>query len=1245
MVKKIFVLLLLLHFSGNIFCQIDNEFWFVAPDISATHGDNPIKIRLSSMSDPVHYSLTMPADPSFVAIEGDIGPNATQTIDLDLFQSQIENSPPDVVLHKGLKLVTDNLVTAYYEEASGNNPAIFSLKGRNALGTEFYIVSQNNYPNHNYADARESFEIVATEDNTTVTIVPTDDVVNWPLGSIITVFLPNAGDTYSVRATNRALEKTLAGSHIVSDKPIAVTWADDSIQPGSGYDVAGDQLVPVSIIGTEYIAIKGSANDGERIYFVGTASDTDIYIDGVLHQNIGAGQLATPYLIPASAPTAYIQTSHPVYVLHLSGYNSEPGASMLPQIFCTGSKQIGFVRTSPGSFTLLILTLAGNENSFTMTPNPAAIQASDFLPVPFTSNQWVYARKTLLEGELSSGPHLLSNSTGKFHLGIINNLGGSAEYGYFSYFSSINLGSDRTICPGASTTINGGEGWDTYKWEKEVGASWITIGTNQTIDITDPGQYRCTVNGQNCELVDNILIFSYPVSDPDITGDASVCINETNVPYTATANFAPYNWSITGGTFTGQGNQSITADWTTSGSQTITLTGVNQYSCPVQKIYAVEVHPLPTATITPSSTTTICQGETVDLTAGGGTGFLWSNTTTTATITASTAGTYTVTVTDVEGCVNTASQVVNVNPLPTPLITPGGATTFCLGGSVSLLATGGIEYQWSNAATTSTILVNSAGTYAVTVTDVNGCKNTTNQLITVNSLPVALITPGGPTVFCQGGSVNLTGSGGAGYLWSNAATTAAITVVSSGILTVTVTDANGCKSTTNQSVTVNPLPVAVITPDGPVAFCLGGSVNLTGSGGNGYLWSNSATTAAITVMVSGTFTITVTDVNGCKNTTNQLVTVNPLPATTFTGPATVCQDHPVASPYEALADPFTTFTWTTLQGTVTQDPLFPEKALVNWTSTGNAQLKLEGMTINGCYAFRQMAIFINAKPEVSLQECFDPVTTPAARPFLLTGGTPMGISGVYSGEGVTEAGGLYQFTPSLIAGTFPKNVTITYQYTNALSCPASVMKPITIINQPAFQCGNASLKLKDVRTPLPYKSYNTYLKGNRCWMTQNLDYGAESDAAKPQSDNCEPQKYCPDPIHGGCSNGGFYQWEELMRYSNQEGAQGICPPGWHVPSSAEWQALIDDEAKITPGNGIAGDFLEPPYQFGSTPNGIYYMNNTWGFAGGNPSGTMFWTSTSVSGKSVARGMNTLNPSVSYYESSRANAFQVRCVQD
>ncbi|MFZ4523937.1 MAG: T9SS type A sorting domain-containing protein, partial [Bacteroidales bacterium] len=91
----------------------------------------------------------------------------------------------------------------------------------------------------------------------------------------------------------------------------------------------------------------------------------------------------------------------------------------------------------------------------------------------------------------------------------------------------------------------------------------------------------------------------------------------------------------------------------------------------------------------------------------------------------------------------------------------------------------------------------------------------------------------------------------------------------------------------NKTLTIYPLPTALITPDGPTTFCSGGSVTLTASGGVSYEWSTTATTAAINVGTSDTYTVTVTDGNGCRNTASQVVTVNPLPSATTTAASDV----------------------------------------------------------------------------------------------------------------------------------------------------------------------------------------------------------------------------------------------------------------------------------------------------------------------------------------------------------------------
>src|SRR5262249_13993584 len=150
-------------------------------------------------------------------------------------------------------------------------------------------------------------------------------------------------------------------------------------------------------------------------------------------------------------------------------------------------------------------------------------------------------------------------------------------------------------------------------------------------------------------------------------------------------------------------------------------------------------------------------------------------------------------------------------------ITASGPTAFCPGGSVTLTASSGSSYAWSNGATTQSITVSAGGSYRVTVTGANGCSATSpDTVVTINTPAPATITAGGPTPFCAGGSVTLTANSGASYAWSNGATTQSITVNASGNYSVTVTDANGCSATSSSTaVTVNALPSAAITAGGP----------------------------------------------------------------------------------------------------------------------------------------------------------------------------------------------------------------------------------------------------------------------------------------------------------------------------------------------------------------------------------------------------------------------------------------------
>jgi hypothetical protein len=293
---------------------------------------------------------------------------------------------------------------------------------------------------------------------------------------------------------------------------------------------------------------------------------------------------------------------------------------------------------------------------------------------------------------------------------------------------------------------------------------------------------------------------------------------------------------------------------------------------------------------------TICSGSTISLTATGGASYNWTRPTGITSTTnpqsftnASTtiAGLYTVTVTDAAGC--TASTTTSVTVYSSPVVSIAGYTAaVCAGTPITLttsVAGGSVTYLWSNegAATanyTPNTSVAGTTTYTVTVTNANGCTKTATKTVVVNALPTAAIA-GNPSV-CAGGTTTITASGGGTYLWSNGATSADITV-SAGTYTVTVTN-SGCTATASKTVTTTPPPTATIT--GSNSVCQNTPTTFTASGGTNYTWSNGVNSLSMspptTAVGTTTYTVTVTNANGCTNTAFTMLTTSPLPQLSIT---------------------------------------------------------------------------------------------------------------------------------------------------------------------------------------------------------------------------------------------------------------------------------------------------------------------------------------------------------------------------
>ncbi|MCC6601066.1 MAG: gliding motility-associated C-terminal domain-containing protein [Crocinitomicaceae bacterium] len=485
MTKLLFAITAILLSFVHIAAQTDTTFWFVAPEVASSHGDRPIVMRFASLNQPATIFVSQPANPSFPPQTIVLGINEAQTLDLTPWIDMIENKPADAVLNYGFKISSTSSIMAYYEinPTCACNPDIFTLKGRNGLGTSFFTPFQSYLNNASYA--RSAFNIVATEDNTNVTITPTQGIVGHAANTPFTIVL-NKGQTYSAEATSTLASLHPGGSYVSSNRPVAITISDDTME-GTPYggcaDIMGDQIVPVPITGDEYIAIKGYLNGPDKVYVLAVSNATNVFVDGGLVATLNSGQTYTHTL---SNPTAYVTSSAQVYVLHTSGFGCEVGGALLPPVECTGSNSVAFVRSTNEFFALNILVPAGGENSFVLNGDPLAIPASAFQPVAGTNNSWMYAQFNASSVVPTGMASRLENNQFRFHLGVIH--GGSntgCRYGYFSDYASYRYQIELTsevVCEGDElnmvvASVPGG----LYQWS---GPNNFTATGNE-VSITD----------------------------------------------------------------------------------------------------------------------------------------------------------------------------------------------------------------------------------------------------------------------------------------------------------------------------------------------------------------------------------------------------------------------------------------------------------------------------------------------------------------------------------------------------------------------------------------------------------------------------------------------------------------------------------------------------------------------------------------------------------------------------------------
>jgi len=698
---------------------------------------------------------------------------------------------------------------------------------------------------------------------------------------------------YTGTATTLGVDDTVA---VVISTNNGATWTKANVLR------SWNKTTPIPNGAGDHIIINLTAYTGIikiGFYAESTVSnaDNDLFIDNVKVINIPTCQIPTGLNVSmAGLNNATISwtasTSAPAngYEYYYSTSNTAPTAATIP----SGSTAAGVTTANITGLTPNMTYYAWVRSNCSATDKSTWTNAISFYngyctPVATSTS-------TYINGVTSSGG--ISN--------ISNPATGFTTGGYADYYNTNSM----TILAGGtanfSFTLAGGTTGVSIYVDLDnnlifsaaerlyTSSAYLANGTHSVnIPIpasTMPGSYRariitdfnnttpvpCGFGSGRGEAEDyKIIVPDCTIPVVNLGNDTAICSNAT-LTLNAGNSGATYSWS------TGATSQTINV--TTAGTYTV---AVSNNVCVGRDTIVVTINQVPVVNL--GADTAICAGNTLTLNAGNaGAAYLWDNAATTQTRTVNTAGTYSVAVTNTNGCKGRDTITVTVTPLP--VVNLGNDTFFCAGNSIELDATApGATYLWDNASTAAIRNVNTAGTYFVAVT-ANMC--TAHDTINIAQAPLPVVNLGNDAAICNGSSITLNaGNAGASYLWDNAATAQTRSVNMAGTYFVAVTDANGCKGSDTITVVVTTPPVVNLGND--TSFCSGTSIQLDATApGATYLWDNASTAAMRTVNAAGTYFVAVT-ANTC--TTRDTITIGemPTPVVNLGNDTSICNNNTI----------------------------------------------------------------------------------------------------------------------------------------------------------------------------------------------------------------------------------------------------------------------------------------------------------------------------------------------------------------
>lgn len=867
--------------------QIDTSFWFVAPDISSSLGQSPIKMYITTYNNASNVYLRQPANATFTPISKSIPAFSVDSIDLTSFVAAVESTPSNSVLPRGIYISASASVSIVYAIKAPTHKEMLSLKGRKAVGTDFYAPFQNAWrtamptPTTNPRSA-SAIDIVATQNATSILITPRANIIGHAKDVSFIVVL-NAGETFSCQDTTTLAPTKLAGSIISANKPIAVTVSSSNLITGGGNSTVADQITNSTYEGNDFVIAK-SQSGNDKYFILASVNSTSLTIyngTSTVQTLINTGET---YSASATQALTYIKSTKPVYVFHVSSHGNKLSGAQVPHFYCAGTYSTSFTRTTNDSLSINVFTRAGYEGNFTLLSNSVSqpVPASAFSVVPGTGGTVVGAKIYYSLTQVPLGSYNILSNTGDIY-GFGTHQGSTANgstYAYHSEWASYPFAiagpATATTCANATYTVNGvvGGGNITGAWSSTGfgtfagGPTALTntyvpsvLDTNIVLNLVSTGQCPSSVSSIS------LHVNSAPIVNANF--DQTICGNNATVTLNGNvvSSAGTGAWTSTGtGVFTPT-NTIFNPQYIASSADTaagiikLVLSSTNNGYCKVvQDTMVITFTDPPSVNAGPTTITRCINNPSIAL----------SGTVTGATL----SGKWTTTG---SGLFNPNSVQLNTNYLPS-----------------------------------SPDLASLAVTLYLTSTNNGNCLPVTDS-IKVNFTPSPVVNAGADVIVCKnnyvtalnglinGGSTTGVWSGGAGvFSPTTTALTPSYTPASSElttgfvVLTLTSTNNGNCNSVSDQ--------IRIDFKDKPTAnfaatsVCLNQATQFTDASNPnsgslaawnwtfGDLGTSSAINPPHTYSTSGTHTTTLIVKNSfnCYDTISKTVTVYNLPNTAWT---------------------------------------------------------------------------------------------------------------------------------------------------------------------------------------------------------------------------------------------------------------------------------------------------------------------------------------------------------------------------